>query len=236
MTRGFDPAGARDLVFVPVGINYDRTLEDRTLLLDTDPEARHPGAIGALATSLRFVGRNLLLIARNRWHRFGYACVNFGTPVSMQAWCAARGVDLRVLERDARQREVAELGAALMGAVGRVVPVLPVSLAATVFLRDPAAERSELELKACVAELVEEVEAAGGHVYVPRRDMDYAVAVGLRMLVLRRMVLEHDGLHRPNPAELPLLRYYANSIGHLLGDQVSWTSRSHAARKGSTSR
>ncbi|MEO6326792.1 MAG: 1-acyl-sn-glycerol-3-phosphate acyltransferase, partial [Thermoanaerobaculia bacterium] len=33
MVRSFDPAGERDIVFVPVGINYDRTLEDRTLLL-----------------------------------------------------------------------------------------------------------------------------------------------------------------------------------------------------------
>ena len=31
MVSGFDPAGARDIVFVPVGINYDRVLEDRVL-------------------------------------------------------------------------------------------------------------------------------------------------------------------------------------------------------------
>ena len=37
MLRGFDPTGARDLVFVPVGVNYDRVLEDRTLLLDRSP-------------------------------------------------------------------------------------------------------------------------------------------------------------------------------------------------------
>ncbi|HEV7591129.1 MAG TPA: 1-acyl-sn-glycerol-3-phosphate acyltransferase, partial [Longimicrobium sp.] len=35
--RAFDPRGERDLVFIPVGINYDRTLEDRTLLLDLEP-------------------------------------------------------------------------------------------------------------------------------------------------------------------------------------------------------
>ncbi|MET0618776.1 MAG: 1-acyl-sn-glycerol-3-phosphate acyltransferase, partial [Thermoanaerobaculia bacterium] len=32
MIRAFDPAGDRDIVFVPVGINYDRTFEDRSLL------------------------------------------------------------------------------------------------------------------------------------------------------------------------------------------------------------
>lgn len=216
MLRGFDPGGARDLVFVPVGINYDRTLEDRTLLLDAASAPERPGLLRAAASTLRFVGRNLLLMARNRWHRFGYACVNFGTPVSIRAWCAGRGVDFRGLEREERQARVAELGAELMSAVGRVIPVLPVSLAATVFLRDPEAEWSELELKRAVAERVEEAQAAGGHVYVPRRDMGYAVDVGLRMLTLRRLVLERDGLYRANPEEAHVLRYYANSIAHLL--------------------
>src|SRR4029079_9995657 len=57
MLRGFDPRGERDLVFIPVGINYDRVLEDRTLLLDVEtgaPRARKgPGA--AAATTARFV-------------------------------------------------------------------------------------------------------------------------------------------------------------------------------------
>ncbi len=44
MLRSFDPVhGERDLVFIPVGINYDRVLEDRTLLLDLDPETAEEG-------------------------------------------------------------------------------------------------------------------------------------------------------------------------------------------------
>lgn len=217
MLRGFDPAGERDLVFVPVGINYDRTLEDRTLLLGAgDAPKPRVGALRALGNTLRFIGRNLLLMVRRRWHRFGYACVNFGTPVSMRAWCAEQGVDFRRLDREDRQESVAELGTSLMAEVGRVIPVLPVSLVATVFVRDLAAQMSELELKGCVADLVDEVEAGGGRVYVPRRDMDYAVTVGLRMLTERHLVLEADGLFAANPRELPVLRYYANSIAHLL--------------------
>jgi glycerol-3-phosphate O-acyltransferase len=217
MLRGFDPAGERDLVFVPVGINYDRTLEDRTLLLGAGDEPKpRVGALRAMGSTARFIGRNLLLMVRSRWHRFGYACVNFGTPVSMRAWCAEQGVDFRRLDRDDRQESVAELGASLMAEVGRVIPVLPVSLVATVFIRDPKAQLSELEIKGCVADLVDEVEAGGGRVYVPRRDMDYAVTVGLRMLTMRHLVLEADGLFAANPRELPVLRYYANSIAHLL--------------------
>jgi glycerol-3-phosphate O-acyltransferase len=217
MLRGFDPAGERDLVFVPVGINYDRTLEDRTLLLDAGQGARpRVGALRAMGNTARFVGRNLWLMLRSQWHRFGYTCVNFGTPVSMRRWCEERGVDFRRMDRDDRQELVAELGAGLMGAVGSVIPVLPVSLVATVLVRDPSAQVSELELKGRVADLVDEVEAAGGRVYVPRKDMDYAVTVGLRMLTMRHLVLESDGLFAVNPDELAVLRYYANSIAHLL--------------------
>src|SRR3954471_4782099 len=36
MMRGFRLDGDRDLVFVPLGVNYDRVLEDRTLLLGED--------------------------------------------------------------------------------------------------------------------------------------------------------------------------------------------------------
>ena len=50
---------------------------------------------------------------------------------------------------------------------------------------------------------------------MPRGDQDYAIAVGLRMLTLRRLVEETEGLYRARPEELPLLTYYANSIAHL---------------------
>ena len=57
--------------------------------------------------------------------------------------------------------------------------------------------------------------ARGAHIHVPRADQDYAVEVGLRMLRLRRLVDETDGLYRADPANVVLLRYYANSIAHL---------------------
>jgi hypothetical protein len=36
------------------------------------------------------------------------------------------------------------------------------------------------------------------------------------MLTLRRLVGEREGLYYARSEELPLLRYYANSIAHLL--------------------
>jgi glycerol-3-phosphate O-acyltransferase len=211
MMRGFRPDGERDLVFVPLGINYDRVLEDRTLL----SQQRAGRARTGLAT-LRFVLHNLSLLARSEWHRFGYACVNFGSPLSMRQYCRSRAIDFHRLAGEERKQAMAQLGGELMAAVGRVVPVVPVALTATVFLRRPDAALSELEIKAEVQRLLAQLDAVRAHVYLPRRDLDYALTVGLRMLRLRRLVIEREGLLSARPEELPLLRYYANSIAHLL--------------------
>ncbi len=212
MLRAYDPAGPRDLVFVPVGINYDRVLEDRTLMRDLDPAAGRVGPLRATWTFLRFSLKNVGLASVGRWYRFGYACVKFGRPLSMRRYLAEREIDLVGLERAARFERVAALAAELMARVREVIPALPTSLVSAVLLRDPDRARSELELKAGAQALIEELEESGVSVYVPRADRDYAIRVGLRMLTLRRAVRELEGLFHTVPEELPLLRYYANSI------------------------
>jgi glycerol-3-phosphate O-acyltransferase len=211
--RSFDPAGERDVVFIPVGINYDRTLEDRSFLAELDASRRQPGSPALNAA--RFVFKNLSLMMRSEWHRFGYACVNFGTPISAREHLSGRGLDLRRLGKEERYAEVEAFGRELMASIAAIIPVVPVSLVATVFLRDPARRWSELELKGEVLRLLRALEAGGAHVYVPRRDQDYAIGVGLRMLTLRRLVTEEAGTFRVAPGEGPMLAYYANSIAHL---------------------
>jgi len=215
MLRAFDPEGDRDIAFVPVGINYDRVFEDRSFLLDRNPEARRPGTTRAFATAGGFAARNLLLLARNRWHRFGYACVNFGSPISLRGWLRRENLDLRRLSKEERFARVESFAMELMGKIARVIPVTPVALAATVLVRRPERTWSRLELKAEILREMEELEARGSHVYIPRGDQDYAIEVGLRMLTLRRLVTEADGVLTPRREELPLLDYYASSIAHL---------------------
>jgi glycerol-3-phosphate O-acyltransferase len=142
--------------------------------------------------------------------------VNFGSPVSLKQYVERRGVDWRALSREEHSRRLEELARDLMEAVARVIPAVPVSLVATVFVRQPGKAWSELEVKAAVLGLMEQLEQRGAHVYVPRGDQDYAITVGLRMLTLRRLVEDRDGLYAAGAEELPLLEYYANSIAHLL--------------------
>ena len=216
MLRGYHHGGERDLVFVPLGLNYDRVLEDRTQLRSGDAAAPHVGRLQAARRTLGFVGTQAGLLLRSRWHRFGYACVNFGTPVSVREWTAARGIVLAELSREQRQAEVAALGRHLMDQVGQLIPVLPVPLVATLMVADLQRARSAFEIKAEVGALVQQLQVRGARLYLPRQDWDYAIDAGLRMLVQRHMVDEAAGLFTPRAAEAPLLRYYANSIAHLV--------------------
>lgn len=214
ITQRFDPAGARDVVFIPVGINYDRVIEDRNLTASIAREAGTPhGRRGATAVAA-YLLRALKLRLTGQWHRFGYASVSFGAPVSLRAYLVERSIDLRALEDEARFEETGRLATGLMDRIARIVPVLPVPLLAMVFEKAGDTALSRLELMARVHALVEELRARGVHVHVPRQDLDYAVEAGLRILAMRHLVTEADGLYAVAPNEAVIIRYYANSIAH----------------------
>jgi glycerol-3-phosphate O-acyltransferase len=216
MLRNFDPDKGRDIVFIPVGVNYDRVFEDRSQLLRLESKSKKKSRIGTIKTTMFFLLNNLWLKLRGRWYRLGYAVVNFGTPISVRAYVKSHGFDFRSLGRLERGKKVKKLAEALMGSVGNIIPVVPVSLIAQVFVKNPEKTFSELELKSQVQSLLSHLEEQRAQIYVPRKDRDYAIEVGLRMLILRHMVLEEDKLYRAAKNEIDLLRYYANSIHHLI--------------------
>jgi glycerol-3-phosphate O-acyltransferase len=215
MMRTFDPDGDRDLVFIPVGINYDRVLEDRSSLLEIDPEAEHKKKTEVIKTLLLYLLKMIRLRLRRGWYRYGYAVVNFGSPISMRMYAKEHKLNFSKLDREERIQEVEKLAQDLMAAVGHVIPVVPVALISSIFLEDPVKSFSELELKARVQHKIDKLEECCAVVYIPRSDHAYAVEVGLRMLVLRHIVLEEDDLYRAAPEETKILQYYANSISHL---------------------
>jgi glycerol-3-phosphate O-acyltransferase len=121
------------------------------------------------------------------------------------------------LAPDGREAEIARLGEMLMRQIARTVPALPVSLVAWTMLDSAEEGLTEFELKGRVFELMQRLEAEGAYIHIPRRDREYAIDVGVRMLLLRRLILEADDQYRANPAERTLLAYYANAIAPLAG-------------------
>ncbi len=214
LVRGFNPNASRDIVFIPVGINYDRVLEDRSLLRYARKLPKR-GIGYTLTKSGTFLAKNLWQAFTGKRYRYGYACVNFGEPVSLKQWIARQHPDKDTLPY---LSDVSPLADLLMQRIGSITPILPVALVATVFAREPNSVRNELALKSDVFNLLEQLEAAGYRAYIPRSDRDYAVAVGVRMLTLRHILHDNDGEFSVNQKELPLLEYYANSIKHLVDE------------------
>ncbi|HSC99994.1 MAG TPA: 1-acyl-sn-glycerol-3-phosphate acyltransferase, partial [Casimicrobiaceae bacterium] len=194
-TKHFARDSPRDVVFIPVGVNYDRVLEDRNLLRGLDPKAPKRSVGQTALTAARWVAKNLGLYARGRLYRFGYACVNFGAPISLRSYLRERGVDFSALEETARFEETERLGTLLMDEIAHVIPVTPVSLVASAILSFDGNEARRPALIGRVVGLMEELESLGAHIYVPRRDPEYLLNVGLRMLTLRRLIVRNGDLY-----------------------------------------
>ena len=141
----------------------------------------------------------------------------------MRQYLDANGWQPKDLSREERFERVQELAEDLIESIAQVVPVLPVSLVSTVFLQNPDKDFSLEELQNEVEELSLRLTESNAHVYVPRSDSDYGFEVGLRMLTLRGLVLKlgeeyghSEQSYKLNPAEKPVLEYYANTIRYLV--------------------
>jgi glycerol-3-phosphate O-acyltransferase len=189
----------RDVVFVPVAINYDRVFEDRLLVAAGQAGGRRfPARISVVAG---FVLRQVWLRLRRRYHRHGYAAVSFGAPMSLAEF-----------ERDHPAAGVEGLAQALMARIGAEVPVLPVPLVARALIRSEGPLTRE-GLDAALAEMLAEVPRA--HVHLPRKDLGYAARFGIQVLRKRGMIEERQGAFVITEAERPVVAYYAASIDHL---------------------
>ncbi len=219
MVAGFDAHGGRDILFVPVGLNYDRVLEDRILTAAAaTPQGEKPRFAFKPTILIGYLLRSLWLRVTGRWHRYGYACVSFGEPMSLRAYVEARGIDFRALREAERFKEIERLGEILMQEVGRVVPALPVPLVATAMLAAGEKGLTAFELKGSVFALIDRLRASGGHVHIPRQALDYAVDFGVRSLLERHLLTFDDGVYRVDASETAVLAFYANAIAHLLRD------------------
>ncbi len=217
MIGDFNPEIDRDVVFIPVGLNYDRVIEDRILTAKREKQATGRNFRVKASRILGVFWQLFSLRVQGKLYRAGYAVASFGAPVSLKEYLDKRGVTLGKLSDKKRFAEVEKFGTVLIDAIGAVVPAVPVALVSTVILEMNGKPVGELELKSKVFDLITRLENSGAYTHIPREDRDYAVSTGLRMLTLRHIIEETpDGLFMANEQETILLEYYANSIAHLL--------------------
>ncbi len=214
MLRNFEPLSDRDIIFIPIGINYDRTLEDRSLLRSLNPEAPIRSNWFAIRTTVGFIRRSLILMILSRWQRFGYAWVNFGSRISMKEYCRQSETDFSRMARADRFAEIEKLAGRLMTGIKKIIPVLPIALVATVIREGDVRGLSAFEVENRVNRLITLLLAKGAPVYVTAKGRVETILNALEMLKIRRLVLESDGIYRATPGEDDMLMYYANSIAH----------------------
>ncbi|MDH3881956.1 MAG: 1-acyl-sn-glycerol-3-phosphate acyltransferase, partial [Desulfobacteraceae bacterium] len=215
MLRRFDPATDRDVVFIPVGINYDRTIEDRSLLRTFDPAAEKRSWWFVCRTTFKFIRRSLVLMILSRWRRYGYACVNFGKPLSAKAYCLDQGLNFSRLPRTDRFPEIEKLCHRLMAAISEVVPILPVSLMSTVFLEAMDTELDILDIEERSNRLINKLQACGAPVFeMSRSTRAHDIVDAIDLMMLRRIVTASGDQFKAVSSEEAIMRYYANTIDH----------------------
>ena len=214
MVRGYQPDTDRDIVFVPVGINYDRSLEDRSLMRSLDPEADRRSRWFVVKTTGLFIMKSITLMISSRWQKFGYACVNFGAYVSLHDYCSEAGIDFSRMDRQTRFKAVETLSHHLMAAIAAVIPVLPVPLVAAVFQINPQSSFTAFEVEERVNRLIADIQARGAPVFISTRSRVQNIVTALNMLKMRRLIIESNGTYTADPEMRNILDYYANSIAH----------------------
>ncbi|MDF1592399.1 MAG: hypothetical protein P1P89_12860 [Desulfobacterales bacterium] len=200
-----------------MGINYDRTIEDRSLLRALDPSAEKRSLWFVFRTTGSFILRSLFQMMLSRWRRYGFACVNFGTPLSVKTYCREQKVDFSRLPRIERFPEIEKLCRRLMRTIADVVPVLPVSLVCRVFLDAGDTAIDIMDVESRCNQLIAKLQESGAPILeTPRSTRAHAIADAVDLLMLRGIVAESDGKFKATPEEGAILNYYANAIGHWL--------------------
>jgi len=196
IVTGYQPGG-REVIFVPVALNYDRVLEDKFLIAADKAGVRRfrPPILTLLLSFLRHLGLRLT----GRFQKFGTAAVSFGQPLALSEVLLAVDGD-----------PTEAVGAALMARIAAVVPVLPVPLLARILLNGEVGSTAQL------AGLVEQALAdlRGLDVVVPQRDSATVTADGIAILLSRGLIRVDGGQLEVPAAAQDILHYYAASIAH----------------------
>ena len=192
----FDPA-AREVIFVPVALNYDRVLEDTILI------AAHKSGTRRFRPSLVNVfirlGRHFAQRITGRFKGYGTASVSFGEPLELSRFAQTADGDL-----------TKAVASALMQRIADVTPVPGVPLVARHLLAlTPAPKDALVGAVGASMQLLQDKQIPR-----PRRSAEDVVKDALDRMEARRLVTLQGDTVAVTELGAPILTYYANSIAH----------------------
>lgn len=213
-----DPAYRARMFIVPVAVNYDRVLEDRSLLRElASREGRgRPSRWTQFREVARYVRWNAARLLLRRWKRYGRAALTVGAPMPLAPWFAGEP-ELFEIPKPERLARVQALSDRVMSRIGALVPVTPVPLVCAAiqsFDRDFIPRDALIER---VAEMRDVLVELNGRVIRSEITIEEVFDRAWRMLSMRRMLAAHGDGYVVLPRGRELIAYYANSVAHLLG-------------------
>ncbi len=214
----FDAPNTPDLIFMPVGINYDRIPEDVNLLRYSSKDFRSKGSRYVLIQGMQFAARVAWELVRGK-RAFGYACARFGNPVSFQEWLCENNVSWPELTRKERFFWMSKLGDRLIDSISGAVPATPVSVLCRIWFDDPGLILDGDALETRFQELCVKLQAKGCHLVLIEEDtgktMDHAVNLVLKRKFIAKSA---EGSYSINPNMSGLVSYYGKSLSQFLED------------------
>jgi len=186
----------RDVIFVPVALNYDRVPEDRLLIRAaiTGERKFRP----SLWSALLALPATLWRAVRLKFTPFGTASVGFGSPIVLSEFLAT-----------SPDRSIDELADVLMDNIAKVVPLVPVPLVARAMLQGRSSKDSITD---AIASDLSLLRTRG--VTLPRRSASELATEGLALMLARKMIRKSGDTYEIVSDEQSLLDYYAASIAH----------------------
>ena len=207
-------ANAKDLVFIPVGINYDRVVEDSTLVHELNGLPRAGFHVHFRRSAVWLLGL-MFRGALGRFYRFGYAIANFGPPLSIADLTG--NADIWDMEWEERKPIMDRVAHKLLESVGKEIPITPVAMVARCWTQMNSPSVSQLALRQKALETMAWAAERNLPLYMARGNFQRIFEMGLRVLTLRGILVSDGDALKSDPAKAPLLAYYANSIAHHFG-------------------
>jgi glycerol-3-phosphate O-acyltransferase len=189
------PKNGRDVIFVPVGLNYDQVLEDRFLINAGKAGNRRfrPSAWTVVRSCAVYAWWRL----RGKFRGFGTASVGFGAPLELSSIPVGEG----------RTEAVAK---ELMARIKKVVPVLAVPWVARALVQQPDTNRAALI--GAISVMLDDLRRR--NMPLPRREIGAMVDDTLSRFALRKLVTL-SGQHVVVPTDqAEVIAYYADTISH----------------------
>ena len=187
--------GDRDVIFVPVALNYDQVLEDRFLIKAGKGGNRRfrPPLWTVISSVSTYFWRRLT----GQFKGFGTASVAFGAPLTLSKF-------------DVQSDLTSEVAQELMSRIRAVVPVLAAPLVARAIVVEGATSISDLE--ASVGRMLDGLKEK--RMPLPKRNVAAIVDETLGRFVLRNLLERDADEVRVKGDGADVLGYYANSIKH----------------------